>query len=217
MIEEWAAARGHQMNATRLYHHDALPLPAEVRMLVIMGGPMNALDDARHPWLALERAFIADVIRAGRPVLGVCLGAQLISAALGGTISPAPQREIGWWPVFRAAEAAIPWPEEVEVFHWHGDTFTLPDGAEHLCRSAACPQQGYILRGRVIGLQFHLEMRPADIAALSQHCGSEIVDGPWIQTAAQLSRPNPERQERLRRLLDMMLDALASQAPSTLG
>ena len=212
MIGEWAEANGHHVTTTRFHANEALPLPSEVDFAVVMGGPMNALDDAAYPWLARERMFLADVIRAGRPALGICLGAQLLAAALGATITPNPHREIGWWPVERSGDASLPWPEELEVFHWHGDTFSLPDGAERLCSSPACANQGFMWHGHVVGLQFHLEMRPEDLQAICEQCGHEIVDGPWIQPLERLLRLPPDHQERLRRLLHVILDGLAAQA-----
>ncbi|MGF1451436.1 MAG: type 1 glutamine amidotransferase [Opitutales bacterium] len=210
MIEAWAADQGHELTATRFARGDALPLPAEVDMVIAMGGPMNALEDDKYPWLKLERLFLGDVIRAGKPVLGVCLGAQLIAAALGAKVYRHEHIEIGWWPVERTGTAAIPWPEEVEVFHWHSDTFDLPNGAEPLCHSTACEYQGFVWNQRVVGLQFHLEMRPEDVAAICENCGHEVVDGPWIQPMERLKHIDPDLQERRRRLLNMILDGLAA-------
>lgn len=212
MIGEWAEAKGHELTATRFHAAESLPLPAEVDMVVAMGGPMNALEDDKYPWLRLERLFLGDVIRAGKPVLGVCLGAQLIAAALGAPVLRGEHTEIGWWRLARTGEASIPWPEEVEAFHWHSDTFELPMGAERICQSAACANQGFVIDGRVIGFQFHLEMRPEDIDAICAHCGHEVVDGPWIQPLAKLTEQDSGRQARLRRLLELTLDGLAARA-----
>ena len=98
-IEPWLAAAGHEITATRLFDSAVFPDVADVDLLIIMGGPMSANDDALLPWLALEKAFIRRVIEAEKPVLGVCLGAQLIAAAMGGRVHPNPEKEIGWLPV----------------------------------------------------------------------------------------------------------------------
>lgn len=213
MIEPWATERGHILTATRLFENEALPLPGEVDLLIIMGGPMGVHDQARHPWLEREKLFLEDYVRSGKPALGICLGAQLLAHVLGAEVSRNPHPEIGWWRIHRSpGGASIPWPEECDVFHWHGDRFALPDGAELLCSSEACDNQGFVWKGRVVGLQFHLEMTQPDIQRLCDHARDEIVDSPYIQPVEQLAPPAAEHQERLRTLLHMLLDGLSQQA-----
>ncbi len=145
-------------------------VPADVaaaRGVIVMGGPMSANDG--FPWLRRELDLIAAAIEAGKPVLGVCLGAQLIAKALGAAVYRNAVKEIGWEPVHwtAAAEAdrllaGLRQPEM--VFHWHGETFDLPGGAEHLAWTQACRNQAFRWGDRVWGLQFHLEVTPAMIA-----------------------------------------------------
>ena len=142
--------------------------------LILMGGPMSVNDDL--PWIAPELAAIREAVARGIPVLGVCLGAQLIARALGARVYPNPQKEIGWSPVdWTPAAATDPLfhgfsgPET--VFQWHGETFDLPPGAQHLASSAACRHQAFRVGGNVYGLQFHLEVTP------------EII-GQWLQQDA---------------------------------
>ena len=145
--------------------------------MVIMGGPMSANDDL--PFIQREVALIAEAVKSEIPLLGVCLGAQLIAKALGSKVYRNTVREIGWAPVtFTEAArrdplfAGLSAPET--VFHWHGDTFDLPRNAELLASSAACRNQAFRAANRVYGLQFHLEVKPVMIAqwcAEDANCG----------------------------------------------
>jgi GMP synthase-like glutamine amidotransferase len=190
-IAEWLQDRAHAWDVIRLYDDEPLPELSKVDMLIIMGGPMSIYDDDQYPYLPREKAFIRAALAAGKMVIGICLGAQLIADALGAKVYPNPVKEIGWWPVQFTAEArAHPlfhaFPPELPVFHWHGDTFDLPAGAMLVASSAACRNQAFLYGDRVIGLQFHLEIRDRGVRDLIEHCGHEIVDAPYIQPAEQM-------------------------------
>ena len=134
--------------------------PLAPDLLVVMGGPMGVYERERHPWLVDEVALIARRLAAGRPTLGVCLGAQLIAAALGAEVRPGPAREIGFAPVaLTAAGRASPLAAlaEVPVLHWHGDTFDLPPGATLLAHTAMY-HQAFAHGDHALALQFHAEM-----------------------------------------------------------
>jgi GMP synthase (glutamine-hydrolysing) len=134
--------------------------------LVVLGGPMGVNDADRYPHLRDEMAAIRLAIEAGLPVLGICLGAQLIAGALGAAIRKNDVREIGWTPI-RPTEAGRHDPlfrhfrREEQIFQWHGDTFALPDGAELLAENDACAHQAFRYGAGVYGLQFHLEVDEA--------------------------------------------------------
>jgi GMP synthase-like glutamine amidotransferase len=135
--------------------------------LILMGGPMSANDDL--PWIPHEIAAIQEAVRRGIPVLGVCLGSQLIARALGARVYRNPQKEIGWFPLHWTPAAStdplfhgFSGPET--VFQWHGETFDLPPGAEHLAYSAACRHQAFRVGGNVYGIQFHLEVTSQIVA-----------------------------------------------------
>jgi GMP synthase-like glutamine amidotransferase len=139
------------------------PLATSHGGLVVMGGPMSANDDL--PWISHEIDAIRDAVGRGIPVLGICLGAQLIARALGARVFPNPEKEIGWYPLqWTAAAATDPlfrgFTGVEMVFQWHGDTFDLPDGAEHLACSAGCRHQAFRFGGNVYGVQFHPEVTP---------------------------------------------------------
>ncbi len=139
----------------------------DVQGLVFMGGPMSANDDL--PYIREELSLIERAAAAGKPVLGICLGAQLIAKALGARVYRNPVKEIGWYPVFWTEDAArdallAGLSGHEMVFHWHGETFDLPAGAQWLASSEACRHQAFRWGGNIYGFQFHLEVTPEMIA-----------------------------------------------------
>lgn len=210
-IEPWLASAGHEVTCTRLFEVADLPDPDAIDCLVILGGPMSVNDEAEYPWLASEKRFIREVIRSGKPVLGICLGAQLIASALGARVSRNREKEIGWFPVHAvvAADAAVfPFPSSQTVFHWHGETFDLPPGAVKLAKSAACENQAFQLGKSVIGLQFHLETTPESARAIIAHCGDELVPSTYVQTADEMLSAEAERYRAINDLMAGVLDFL---------
>ncbi len=180
------ARQGFQIEYADLYR-DAEP-PADWRSaagLVLMGGPMSANDDL--PFLRLELALIRQALVEGKPVLGVCLGAQLLAHAAGARVYPNAVKEIGWAPVdWTEAAARDPLFRELppgeSLFHWHGETFDLPPGAEHLAWSGKCRNQAFRLGEATYGLQFHLEVTPEMV---EDWCGQEVN----AQDARQMLQP----------------------------
>ena len=187
IIEKRVEANGFEISRTRLFAGEQLPGIGSFDWLVVMGGPMGIYDHKEHPWLVAEKQFIKTAIDAGKTVLGICLGAQLIADVLGAKVYPGPQKEIGWFPIQRTEGAPELIPEELTAFHWHGDTFDIPEGAIRLASSEACKNQGFVYNNRVVGLQFHLETTPESMEALIENCGDELTDTtPTIQTAKQM-------------------------------
>jgi GMP synthase (glutamine-hydrolysing) len=212
-IGDWTQSRDWTVSTTHLYQGETLPAPDALDWLVVMGGPMNIYEEERYPWLAAEKHFIAQVVAAGKTVLGVCLGAQLIADALGAAVVKGPHPEIGWFPVIKdpavdRTKVGRVLPAAFDAFHWHGDTFVLPENAVPLGRSEACACQGFIYQERVLALQFHLETTAASAEALIAHCGTDIGDGPYEQTAAEMLA-DPGRFDRLNALMKNLVDTLA--------
>lgn len=190
-IQGWADNANLETRVTRFFRNEPLPPLPEITHLVVMGGPMGANDDRRFPWLTEEKRFIRDAIDAGKSVLGICLGAQLMAAALGAPVYKNPFPEIGWFPIHKSREArsdenASFLPSSLTVFHWHGDTFDLPPETCCLAHSAACPHQGFYIGRRIVGLQFHLETTRESLHALIENCTDAIVGGPFIQPSATM-------------------------------
>jgi len=194
-IAPWMHDGGHRLTGVPLYSGAALPAVAAIDGLVVMGGPMSVHDEAAYPWLTQEKRFIEAVIAAGRPVLGVCLGGQLIAEVLGGAVIPGQHKEIGWFEIRRRDEAARSalagfLPERLDVFHWHGETFTVPEDAIPLASSEACTNQGFVYDERVVALQFHLETTEASARALIENAAADLAPGPYVQAAdAMLADP----------------------------
>jgi GMP synthase-like glutamine amidotransferase len=141
------------------------PEPADYDALVFLGGPMSVNDPLDY--LRREEQYIRDAVTRGTPVLGICLGSQLIAKAMGAHVRKNQQKEIGWFEVRRTPVAANDLLFRnfgvEEVFHWHGETFDLPPGAELLASSALCANQAFRIGARIYGMQFHLEVTPAMI------------------------------------------------------
>jgi len=138
--------------------------------IVSMGGPQSVYERATYPWIAKELALLRQAVDAKLPILGVCLGAQMLAAALGAKVTKSPQKEIGWYPVMREPGAEgdplfESFGQTETVFQWHGDTFALPKGAVRLASSPLCQEQAFRYRENVYGWQFHLEVTEPIIRA----------------------------------------------------
>ena len=175
--------------------------------LVFMGGPMSVNDDM--PWIEQELALIRQAQAAGLPVLGHCLGGQLICRALDGTVAANRVKEIGWHSVRSTGTAAARhWlgeqPGGPELFHWHGETFSLPPGATRILESAWCPNQAFVLNDRHIGMQCHVEMTPELVASWCVNRAEEIAasPGPGVQSPDAILTDLPARTSQLHQLAD---------------
>ncbi|MFN3360242.1 MAG: type 1 glutamine amidotransferase [Pseudanabaenaceae cyanobacterium] len=215
-IAQWATDRGYSLSATQLYQGETLPNVAAFDWLIVLGGPMNIYEEALYPWLKVEKQFIGEAIGAGKVVIGICLGAQLLAAVLGGKVEKNQQKEIGWFPVQLTSEAR--WfspfadlPPEFMAFHWHGDTFSIPPACTWLASSAGCRNQAFSYGHKVLGLQFHLESTPAAVQALIENCGEELVPGQYIQSPPEMLG-QPDRFTAINAIMGQILSRLALQA-----
>lgn len=187
-ILDWAKANNHTLTNTLFFEEvHRIPSVDDIDGLIILGGPMNVYEEEKYPWLKDEKAFIRAVIDAGKPVLGICLGGQLIATVLGSSVKSAPNKEIGWFPVMPTEDAVqVEWfhalmKDNPIVFHLHSDQFEIPEGAVNLAYSTANRNQAYILGDRILGLQFHMEMREEDYDTIYGYVDSELAPGAHIQ------------------------------------
>lgn len=190
-IQVWAERKGYPISRTHLFDGGKLPAMTEFDWLVVLGGPMNVYEERKYPWLIQEKRFIEKAIDQGKVILGICLGAQLLADVLGAKVSGNSYKEIGWHPVKLTKEAEDSTvfhglPHEFTPFHWHGDTFDLPQGAVRIAQSEGCLNQAFEYHERVIGLQFHLESTRASIKRLIENCGDEIEEGKYVQLSNQM-------------------------------
>lgn len=159
-----------------------LPTEAEVsnaRGLIVLGGPMGVYEGEKFPWIASEVEWIRKAVHTGMPVIGICLGSQILAAALGARVFPQSHKEIGWdeielLPDSRQDPLLRDIPSPLKVFHWHGDTFDLPKGAVCLARSRSCRNQIFRFGANAWGLQCHLEIERADPVVWSEVYRQEV-------------------------------------------
>ncbi len=214
-MEPWFLQREHQLSSTHFYKGDGVPSRDDFDWLVVMGGPMGVHDDLEYPWLREEKSLIRKSIDGGKIVLGICLGAQLIADVMGARVTKNKYREIGWFPVNREIDGsesplADAFPEMLDVFHWHGDTFEIPEDARLLATSEACRNQGFVYEDRVVGLQFHLETTPESAAALVQHCAGELDGSKYVQSGTEMLS-DASRFDRINRVMAALLNELENQ------
>lgn len=154
-----------------LYSGDGLPRDTHLLSgLIVMGGPMNVDQIREFPFLFEEVRLIEKILSEDKPVLGICLGAQLMAKALGSRVFPNKEKEVGWHPIHLTESAASDpvfneAPDKLNVLHWHGDTFDLPAGATHLAKSTRCENQLFRWGSNAYGLQFHLEVTPSMVTS----------------------------------------------------
>ncbi len=212
-ILTWARENNYMVTNTQLYKNDPLPQQQDFDWLVVMGGPMNIYEEEKYPWLADEKRFIRESITAGKVIIGLCLGGQLIADVIGGKVTQNPSKEIGWFPVQLSEAVRLSplfsfFPEWPVVFQWHGDTFSLlPEEAECIAQSQACKHQAFIYKKRVFGFQYHLENTPSIIEGLIENCRDEMVPDIYVQTPEELLA-RPEYIEQSNKWMNLFLTQL---------
>lgn len=199
LIASVLAERGYTCRIIQTHRHEPLPATlGDAVGLVVMGGPMGVYDQAEFPHLAGELHLLQAAVAAQLPVLGVCLGSQLLAAALGARVYPGPVKELGWYPVqLSAAGAHDPlWQGEAAAFTalvWHGDVFDLPTGATLLASTTQVAHHAFRFGPKAYGLLFHLEATPAQLAGMCSAFAGELasagVSGAHLQAAGAAHWP----------------------------
>ena len=189
-VSNWASQNNFELEEIHCWKNPEYPDPKDVDRLLIMGGPMSVYQAIDYPWMLDEIRFIRAVIDAGNKVLGICLGSQLISAAMGAKVFPNLEPEIGWFEI-NWNKAAYEHPltygvsSHSKVFHYHGDTFDLPENAVLLASSKACLNQAYALGDNVLALQFHMEINHELLEDMLFH-GDEIIQDSFVQSVKKI-------------------------------
>jgi GMP synthase (glutamine-hydrolysing) len=180
-----------------------------------MGGGMSVHDEEQFPWLADEKKFIRQAIGAGKIVTGICLGSQLVSEALGARVYQNKDKEIGWFDIeltcfAKSNNLFFDMEDRTKVFHWHGDTFDLPENAIHLAFSRGTRNQAYIYNRKVLAMQFHLEPTLDSLQQMIDHGRDELSKGKYIQTEKEILT-NKQLIESNKKVLFKLLERLAVQ------
>jgi len=178
-ITRWAAEKGHSLASTDVFKSAPLPDLSEFDWLMVMGGSQHAWEEDINPWLFPEKKFIAATVAAGKVVVGICLGAQLLAETLGGKLFTNEQPEIGWYEVDLTAEGRNSFlfkglPETFTTFHWHSDHFSLPSDCLCLAKSRPTANQVFVKPGQpLVGIQFHPEYTRRMVMEFAEENGHE--------------------------------------------
>jgi GMP synthase-like glutamine amidotransferase len=188
-IETWLNENNYNITSTKFFEPSyKIPSLNQIENLIIMGGPMSVYDNEIYPWLKEEKYFIKEAVKSNKRILGVCFGAQLLADALGTEIFQNTEKEIGWFDVeikstFQDYLPGLQLPAKLKTFHWHGDTFHLPEGAINHASSDGCPIQLFTAGKNLMGIQFHFEATETTVQNMVSNCSSELVKGKYIQNA----------------------------------
>jgi GMP synthase-like glutamine amidotransferase len=215
-FSDYLDERGVPWRIVRIDAGEAVPAdPREFSGVALMGGPMSVNDPL--PWIPPTLDFIRGAMDADVPVIGHCLGGQLMSKALGGVVSRNPVKEIGWGKVrVEPTPAARAWFGDVTEFlsfHWHGETFTIPAGAERLASSDWCANQTFII-GPHLGMQCHVEMKPEMISTWCESWSEEIgaaERAPSVQTPEAMHERIEQKVRDLNAVAKRLYDRWASR------
>lgn len=191
VIENWISEKNHILSTTHSYNGEKLPDVSAFDFLLVMGGPQSLSELDQYPYIRDEIKLVNQTIEKNKPVLGICLGAQIIAEALGAKTEKSPNKEIGLYPVEVTKEGLDDpvfklFPAKFDVMHWHGDMPGMPDGAILLAKSEGCPRQAFRYGDRTYGLQFHLEMNGGLIKDMMEHCAEDLLPSKYVRSRDEL-------------------------------
>ena len=209
-IPEWMAGQGHELVRVMVPQVSRLPDADDIDALIIAGGPMSVWDVRQHSWLAREKKLLSELLEQNKPVLGICLGAQMIAEQLGVTVKPSNHLNIGWYPIVLNEQIDSTWlanvlPSQFNSFFWHGDHFELPADAVPLATASSNASQGFVWK-RSIALQFHLEVTPQWARHLVTRDSDQLVPAPNVQSAQTILAKPAELYRRNNVLMSSLLE-----------
>ena len=191
-IADWADNRTVDIQLIRVFSRQDFPPVEDAEGLILLGGPMSIHDTVRFSWLVQEKIFLEKWLKTGKPVMGICLGAQLLADLLGGRVYSLVHQEIGWFPIQKNAFLKHPFLDlfsenTLPAFHWHGETFDIPEGAVPLFSSEATQNQAFIWNNQIFAFQFHWEVTPKNVQLLIENGETEMrKGGPFVQSPEKM-------------------------------
>ena len=210
IIKDWLTEQDISISTTYFYETNYIkPIIDQIDALIIMGGPMSVNDEDLFPWLIVEKDLIKEAVRKNKKILGICLGAQLIAAAMGKTIKKNNYREIGLFPIkAKNSYKSFKFPDYLNVIHWHSETFNLPYKSKLLASSIACKNQAFQINDNIIGLQFHMEFDAKRLEPIIIELNDELIPSKHVQTEQELIGINEEDYKEMKKILFKLLDYL---------
>lgn len=211
-IQSWAEKNRIAVDEVKPYRGEVLPSVSEYEFIVVMGGPQSPLSIDDAPYLSDEILLLKDAISQGKRIIGICLGAQLISEALGVKTERSPHREIGSYPLELLADASEDpvfgrLSSRFDVMHWHSDMPGIPNGAKLLAKSEGCPRQIYRYGDRIYGFQCHFELTKELVLGMIDACPDDLKPGKYIMNVDDLLKVN---YDEINTKMDLVLDYLVS-------
>jgi len=211
IIEKWILKKRHILTETNFYKNMELPSFEDIEGFIIMGGPMGVYDDYKYYWLRYEKEFIEKAVKLNKKILGICLGAQLLANVLGAKVYKNKVKEIGWFPIAKTVKEKDNsiidiFPDDLEVFHWHGDTFDLPKSSLGFYSSVATENQSFLYGKNILGLQFHIESTIDTVKELINNGRNEIIPDNYIQSEKEIIDNTIMYETEANRVLYKVLD-----------
>lgn len=211
-ILDWIDKNNHDFSIIKLFDEYKFPAVNDFDFLIIMGGPMGVYDEKKFTWLKEEKVFIRRSIEKNKTILGICLGAQLIAAVLNAKVYKNKFKEIGWFPVKKVKNKNSTFFDFIEdnltVFHWHGDTFDLPENSINYFESEGCKNQAFIYKEKILGLQFHLEATKSSLNEMIKNGKDELVEDKFIQSGKEILEK--ENIKTCNKIMFKLLDKITS-------